>query len=535
MTPVTAAVPQSGADSPIGASRTSSPCNSSRPGSPHQQQQQPISSHQPSPPQQPQPPPARLKFPPPRAPPPPSAVGPDHLRETIGKEMPKFMNSLQNYSNEQLSRMSDEDLRDIGLNQNAIIQLRSILNKQVITNGIGPSPQIIDMSSVKKKVDQQMEPEYGCMQTVVRRYPDGMTVYPHGIVGPPMSHCYSCYIQPRKCMPLPPYQVAAASLQPPPPPQPQPPHHHLSPVAPPTPTTVLTDSLRTLRLDTEPSSASDTASDHSPPETPAPISHLPGPSVSGEGPPGDERLGGNGGNEDRRAPHVRSRGIGRNRSNPPGIQKLPRGRGPNNLVQRRREMGSNMSNGGVDDRKVYNNGGNGSNGGSNNGNSGGNSGGNGGSEPPTPTATGYFTSYMAPYIRPTAYPSFHHHPGFVRHTYPAPAYHNGDIVYPYPPPQGNGPPPQGPPQFLPGPPQTPYSPAPPPPGAAPQLPTPPQQHKQLSCYNCGCQSHAAMDCLEATIEEITKQGKKIFYFPVIYFLLIYFLNYFPVYKVEGKY
>ncbi|XP_073995167.1 uncharacterized protein isoform X1 [Rhodnius prolixus] len=522
MTPVTATVPPSGADSPIGASRTSSPCNSaSRPGSPHQQ----TLPHQPSPPQQPQPPQqqqqqppqqqqqqqhqpqqqTRLKFPPPRVPPPPSAIGPDHLREAIGKEMPKYITNLQSYSNEQLSRMSDEDLREIGLNQNAIIQLRSILNKQAITNGIGPTPQIIDMSNIKKKVDPPIEHEYGNIPTVVRRYPVDMAVYPGGMMCPPMSQCYSCYIAPRKCLPLPHYQVAA-SLQPPPPP-----HHHLSPVAP-TPT-ILTDPLRSLRLDTEPSSASDTASDHSPPDTPAPTSHLTGASIGGEQlATGEERLAGGGGSDERRgggAPHGRARGIGRNRSNPPGIQKLPRGRGPN-PVQRRREIGANMSNGGiVDDRKVYssNNNGNGSNGGANNGSSSTNTGGNnvgGGAEPPAPTG-GYFTSYMSPYIRPAGYPSFHH-PGFVRPTYPPPPYHNGDIVYPYPPPpppQGNGP--QGPPQFLPGPPQPPYSPAPPP--QPPQLHPPQQQQHKLSCYNCGSQSHIAVDCPEATIEEITKQGQ----------------------------
>lgn len=70
-----------------------------------------------------------------------------------------FMYFVFVFSKLQLSRMSDEDLREIGLNQNAIIQLRSILNKQAITNGIGPTPQIIDMSNIKKKVDPPIEHE----------------------------------------------------------------------------------------------------------------------------------------------------------------------------------------------------------------------------------------------------------------------------------------------------------------------------------------------------------------------------------------
>lgn len=80
-----------GPDSPL-ASRTSSPC--SRPGSPV-----PVPVPSPA---------TRSKFPPPRVPPPPlqpCAVGSDAaIRETIGKELPKYVTSLQAYSGEQVSR-----------------------------------------------------------------------------------------------------------------------------------------------------------------------------------------------------------------------------------------------------------------------------------------------------------------------------------------------------------------------------------------------------------------------------------------------
>ena len=58
------------------------------------------------------------------------------------------------YFSVQLSRMSDEELRDLGLPLSAITQLRSILTKQVPTNGIGPTIDI----NVKKKIEPP-EPE----------------------------------------------------------------------------------------------------------------------------------------------------------------------------------------------------------------------------------------------------------------------------------------------------------------------------------------------------------------------------------------
>ncbi|XP_014249626.1 trithorax group protein osa isoform X2 [Cimex lectularius] len=465
--------PGPGGDSPM-ASRTSSP--SSRAGSP-------------SPPHNQQPHQIRLKFASPRVPPPGDA-----LRDTIGKEMPKFATHLQNFSTEQLSLMSDEELKEIGLTPCAINQLRSILlTKQVIlTNGIGPPPthHMLDVSS-KKKMDAVEQ------DNMVRRYPiEGMAMYPipsAGLICQP-SQCYSCYaFGPRKCLPIqhhyPPHSGIA--LGPPPPPPTTLPQHLHQPHGP------INDAMRNLRLDNEQSSASDTASDNSPPDTPAP-QHPDGTVL----PSTEDRLSSTNMDERRggvNSGHGRSRGIGRNRSNPPGIQTLTRGRGPNH-TQRRRDVSSNMVNGGVDERKMYQQqGGNGS--GSSVVNS---SGGNGGSGEPTGAAPGGYFSYMSPYLRP-AYPTAYHHPAaYVRHAYPT-AYHNGDLVYQYP----SGPPPPGANAagtFLPPPPPPPsFSPVAPPPQQPP--PPPSQVLKPPSCYNCGSQSHVAMDCPDPTIEEVTKQGQ----------------------------
>lgn len=88
---------------------------------------------------------------------------------------------------------------------------------------------------------------------------------------------------------------------------------------------------------------------------------------------------------------------------------------------------------------------------------------------------------------------------------------NGELVYTYPPPPGGFPIasysiPQGS-QVLqqPPPPQQQQQ--------QPQVPSKPHQPPPLSCYNCGSQSHSAIDCPEATIEEVTKLG---------IYLLIYF-------------
>lgn len=341
------------------------------------------------------PPPSRVKFPPPRVPhPPPSA---DQLRESISKEMPTYATSLHPFNHEQLSRMCDEELREIGLGPNAVLQLRSILNRQ--TNGIGPADG-------KKK----MEPPSEIDQTqTIRRYPsETLTVFP-GV--------YSCYTIP-----------ATRKYHHPLYPAPQ----HLD--------------FRQMRIGSDPSS-----SDESSPDTPPP--HV-------EGAVADERLVGGG--EERRGG-----GRGRSRHHPPGRPAVPRARGPH-PDSRRRE--GNMSNG---------------------------AGGNGSGEP------GFYAphGYLPPQYVRTPYPGGGFPgggAGFMRAAYPPFQQPNGEIVYTYPPPPGG---------FLPAGYSIPQG------GQVLQQPPPqqvqpkPLQPPPLSCYNCGSQSHSAVDCPEATIEEVTKQGQ----------------------------
>nr|CAD7435515.1 unnamed protein product [Timema monikensis] len=60
----------------------------------------------------------------------------DPLRETLGKEMPGFLPNLQTYSIDELRRMTDEELKELGLSAGAIHQLRSIVTKIHNTNGL---------------------------------------------------------------------------------------------------------------------------------------------------------------------------------------------------------------------------------------------------------------------------------------------------------------------------------------------------------------------------------------------------------------
>ncbi|XP_046415026.1 uncharacterized protein LOC124177031 [Neodiprion fabricii] len=68
-----------------------------------------------------------------------STASADSLRETLGKEMPSFKNSLQNFSIDEIRRMGDDELRDLGLPSNAVGQLRSIVKGQT-SNGLNLLP-----------------------------------------------------------------------------------------------------------------------------------------------------------------------------------------------------------------------------------------------------------------------------------------------------------------------------------------------------------------------------------------------------------
>ncbi|CAH0382612.1 unnamed protein product [Bemisia tabaci] len=60
----------------------------------------------------------------------------DLLRESILKEMPHYMSNLQGFNIHQLQGMRDEELGELGLSQNAMHQLRSIINRLQSINGV---------------------------------------------------------------------------------------------------------------------------------------------------------------------------------------------------------------------------------------------------------------------------------------------------------------------------------------------------------------------------------------------------------------
>uniref|UniRef100_A0A1B6DUD1 CCHC-type domain-containing protein n=1 Tax=Clastoptera arizonana TaxID=38151 RepID=A0A1B6DUD1_9HEMI len=350
--------------------------------------------------------------------------------ESLSKEM---SNSI-----DQLRGMCDDEL-----NYGAIQQLRSIINKSQVPNGL-------TIDSVKKKPDSNTSEPNNETPTPRRYVNIDNTLTSPGLiytVGPPPvicngnPQCYTCYIGSRT------------------------PHNRsLHPQ--------FLDQMKALRLDadnclhTSNSSASDSASDHSPPDTPSLSTH------SDRGPPSKDAPTGEISNnfsctDEQQRPHSRSRGLGRsNRSNLQGIQNIPRGRGPN-PNNRRRDIGS--SNGVLEDRKGFT----------------GNESGN-----PFPYSPNAPSPYIPPthFMRSAAYPFG---PGnFLRTTFPFPTHPNGDLVYQYPPPPPQPFIPSGP---APGPNPLSYSMAAPPP--------------KISCYNCGSQNHMPSECQDPTIEEITKQGQ----------------------------
>ncbi|XP_033229371.1 histone-lysine N-methyltransferase SETD1B isoform X3 [Belonocnema kinseyi] len=87
-----------------------------------------------------------------------SSVSGDSLREALGKEMPNFKGNLQNYSLDEIRRMSDEDLREIGLTSNAIGQLRNIVKSQTSngSNQLAGEKQL-DSPNNPRNIGDQME------------------------------------------------------------------------------------------------------------------------------------------------------------------------------------------------------------------------------------------------------------------------------------------------------------------------------------------------------------------------------------------
>ncbi|KAJ4436310.1 hypothetical protein ANN_18941 [Periplaneta americana] len=487
----------------------------------------------------------------------------DSFRETLVKEMPNYQ-SLQKYRLDEFHRMRDEELKELGLPNGAIIQLRSIVSKISNTNGLC---NVDKRDAGRRKPDESeqalTERKTQSAGPVVRRYPNvplesGPMMYPQ----PQGTPCFTCIAVP----------VSSAA-----------PRYHGQAQ----PFYCMNHHLRTLHLDgSNSSSASDSSStSHSPPDTPsmpsAPHWDSRGgwrhmvyessqasrvragtdscPSVAayvGKEAGTGERWSPGCDDKERRQPDTAEEGggglqqpptqnsansrprlpagLGRSKANPPGLQTLPRGRGPGpnpstvilegnhkTLPSCRRE-GPSVNGAQVappptrtshppppppphEDRKMflvpselvqhgsvtyttvnsssqpppqapqY---------------SGSNS---GGGAPPRPGDSNVpYTAYLPhahfPALRTTGsiFPSFP--PGsYIRPTYPFP---NGELVYQYHGPQT--PPPPPPAQFIPTPVVT-YSTVVPPP--------------KVSCYNCGSQSHHATDCKESTMEEMTKQGQ----------------------------
>lgn len=497
----------------------------------------------------------------------------DSFRETLVKEMPNYQN-LQKYRIDELHRMRDEELKDLGLPSGAIMQLRSIMTKISSTNGLCgvdkrepvPNTGRRKLDAAAPEVEQPPERKTQSAGPIMRRYPSvplegGPVMYPqpppHLLTAPQGAPCYTCIAVPVSSSAAPARYHGQAQ-----------------------PFYCVNHHLQTLHLDgdashhcSNSSSASDSSSaGHSPPDTPsmptAPHwdnrSYMaketgggerwsPGcderaekerrlPETTEKGGTGPEEGGNihqqqhpvqNSANSNTSSRHRLTGGLGRSKTNPPGLQTLPRGRGPNpstvilegnhkTLPSCRRD-GPSVNGAQVappprtshpppshEDRKMflvpsemiqisphanvayttvnstsqppapqY-------------------SGSSGGSNPlprpadssnvPYTPVTTYLPHGHYPALRTTGslFPSFP--PGsYIRPTYPFP---NGELVYQY---HGHQTPPPPPPtQFIPTPVVT-YSTVVPPP--------------KLSCYNCGSQNHHASDCKENTMEEMTKQGQ----------------------------
>ncbi|XP_011151945.2 atrophin-1 isoform X1 [Harpegnathos saltator] len=468
------------------------------------------------------PPPPRLR---------PSNSG-DSLRDTLGKEMPNFKGNLQNLSREEIRRLSDEDLRDIGFTPNAVGQLRSIVKSQT-TNGLNqiPADKKLDNASntthpIGEPIENEVVPgmEVLCdsnntsaksmplqeqhpamhhyhnhMATPnIRRYPAAMPslvdpsqmqMYP----APPQMYtaqnapCYACLTVPVAGMQN---RYSRCNAQ------------HVYCLA----------QLQALRLDSEnsrhcsQSSSSDSTGSRSPPETPPAA-----PWVSGAGadnnnvvPPVTDHVNSAPVHSTTTAPpppppHVvpATQQTMQQTSVPPERQ-LTRKNPPVRATMRQKSQG--MLNGGVGN-------------------------GNGGGGPPSlphcptvpfPTPPSHSQLTYLPHghfpaaIRSSTtgiYTNFLHGPSAARPAYPG-AYqpNGGEMMYPYtghPGASGSTPPP--PPNAAVAATQVQASYMPPTPvvtyAAAVIPPT------KISCYNCGSSNHLAVDCKDQTMEDITKKAQ----------------------------
>ncbi|KAJ9576958.1 hypothetical protein L9F63_006484, partial [Diploptera punctata] len=413
------------------------------------------------------------------------------------------------YRVDELHCMTDEELKDLGLPSGAITQLRSIVTKINSTNGLcSVDKRESGPSSGRRKIDTKAEIEQASERKtqsagpVMRRFPSmpldsaGPMIFqpppPQLLTAPQGTPCYTCIAVP--------VSSSAAPAR----------FHHTQQFA------CLNHHMRSLHLDgdasrhcSNSSSASDSSStSHSPPDTPS----IPNaPHWDNRGNTSQESGGGESASNTTSSRPRLPGGVGRSKANPPGLQTLPRGRGPNTSTRSSHPPPQAPPH---EERKLYlmptemvqlsphtnvtyttvNSTSqppsaqySGTNSGNNPPPRPGDMSGGSSNVPYTP-ATAYLQHAHFPTLRTTGtlFPSFP--PGsYIRPTYPFP---NGEIVYQYHGPQT--PPPPPPTQFMPTPVVT-YSTVVPPP--------------KVSCYNCGSHSHFATDCKENTMEEMTKQGQ----------------------------
>ncbi|KAG7208853.1 hypothetical protein KM043_015038 [Ampulex compressa] len=413
-----------------------------------------------------QPPPPRLR----------SSTSGDSLRETLGKEMPNFKGNLQNHSLDEIRRMSDEDLREIGLPPNAVGQLRSIVKSQT-TNGL-------NQIAGEKKLDNTTSSSHSIMDPVeneeqhpamhhhhnhaatpnVRRYPTMPPLDPAQIpmyAAPPPVYtaqnapCYACLTVPVAGVQN---RYSRCNAQ----------HVYC-----------LTQ-LQALRLDPESnrhcsqSSSSDSTGSRSPPETPP---AAPWVSASESNPPPvSDHLSCS-------AAPVHSTGAVSHPAPQQPIQPVPerqRKRNQSNIMRHKSQMVNGGGPPSLPHCVSF-------------------------PAPPSHSQITYLPHGHFPALRPSSgiYSNFSHGP-YARPAYPATYQPNGEMMYQYPghPSSGGTPPPppnaaatpvQQPPYMPPTPVVT-YAPAAVPP-------------TKISCYNCGSSSHLAVDCKDQTMEDLTKKAQ----------------------------
>ncbi|XP_032668373.1 mucin-6 isoform X2 [Odontomachus brunneus] len=462
-----------------------------------------------------------------QVPPPPrlrSSNSGDSLRETMGKEIPNFKGNLQNLSRDEIRRLSDEDLRDIGFTPNAVGQLRSIVKSQT-TNGLNqiPADKKLDNTSnnthpVVESIENEVVPgmevlgdsnntsgksmslqeQHPTMHHYhnhvatpnMRRYPAAMPSLDHAQIqmypAPPHMYtaqnapCYACLTVPVGGMQN---RYSRCNAQ------------HVYCLA----------QLQALRLDSESSrhcsqsSSSDSTGSRSPPETPPAAPWVSGADNNNVAPPVSDHVNSVPVHSTTTVPppppHVAPAPQQTMQTSVPERQ-LPRKNPQARATMRQKSQG--MLNGGA-----------------------GNGNGSGPPSlqhcaavsfpaPPTHSQLTYLPHGHFPAgIRPSTtgiYSNFLHGPSAARPAYPTAYQPNGEMMYPYtghPGASGGTPPPPPNAAAAATPVQASYMPPTPVVTYAAAVIPP----AKISCYNCGSSNHLAVDCKDQTMEDLTKKAQ----------------------------